>query len=261
VTQQANEHYTNEELSAYLDKELTVQEMTVCATHLQTCAICRALYADLQLISSLLHALPQEPVSHNFTLPIATLQTSVIPPLQILDAPVQMSTARKPDSTRPILRRTMRAVSTLVALVGLVLLLSSFFASYHGTAGTSASNTSRMAPQTTANQTTPGNTTGSQKATRTVQQGVPTPEATPTPEASSTTQATANQTTATPTKIPTAQPTVTATSGRYLPVSKNSGPSNPPLIDFSQPATRLLTGFGLLLLGLVGYLVTRKKTA
>jgi anti-sigma factor RsiW len=259
VTQQANEHYTNEELSAYLDKELTVQEMTVCATHLQTCAICRALYADLQLISSLLHALPQEPVSHNFTLPIATLQTSVIPPLQILDAPVQMSTARKPDSTRPILRRTMRAVSTLVALVGLVLLLSSFFASFHGTAGTFVSNTSRMAPQTTANQLS--STTRSQQATRAAQQGVPTPEATPTPEASTTAKATAIQATTTPTEIPTAQPTVTATSGHYLPVSKSSGPSNPPLIDFSQPATRLLTGFGLLLLGLVGYLATRKITA
>jgi len=147
----------------------------------------------------------------------------------------------------------MRAVSTLAALVGLVLLLSSFFASFHGTTGTSASNTSHMAPQTTANQLS--STTRSQQATRAAQQGVPTPEA------SSTTQATANQTTATPTKIPTAQPTVTATSGHYLPVSKGTGPSNPLLIDFSQPATRLLTGFGLLLLGLVGSIVARKKNA
>lgn len=246
MTQSANEHYTSEELSAYLDKELTVQEMTVCTAHLQTCAICRTFLTDLQLTSNLLHALPQEPVPHDFTLPLSTLQKPVSPPLQILEAPAQASTTRKPGPKISILRSTVRVLSTLAALVGLALLLSSLFAGFPGSSASPTSNTRIMSTDRTANQPATGNATGSHEATRTAQQTEAAPEATPTAQTAAV-QAT-----------PTTEPTATAAPEF---TRTFSGTSNPPLIDFTQPITRLLTGLGLLLLGLVGSVVLRKKAA
>src|SRR5579864_8265860 len=96
VTQQ--EHLTTEQLSAFLDKQLTPQEQAFFDAHLQSCQRCQHVLAELRGTVALLHAMPQPPLPRSFTLPVGITQEPAAHP-----QPLPMRQRRIP---RSILQRT-----------------------------------------------------------------------------------------------------------------------------------------------------------
>jgi hypothetical protein len=117
VVQHDNEHLTTAQISAYIDKELTPDELAFCNAHLPTCQTCRTLLTDLQFTSSLLHKLPQVAVPRSFVLPA---QPTALP--QGIT-----SLQRQTPRAYPLWKRSLQAVSTLAALLGLVFVLLGAF--------------------------------------------------------------------------------------------------------------------------------------
>ena len=66
-------HPTIEQLSAYLDGQLSSGELSECDTHVETCQQCQQMLAELRETVALLHALPQPTLPRSFTLPPISL--------------------------------------------------------------------------------------------------------------------------------------------------------------------------------------------
>ncbi|GAC1624569.1 MAG: hypothetical protein NVS4B7_15260 [Ktedonobacteraceae bacterium] len=62
-------HLTTEQLSAFLDQQLSPQEQVICKLHLQTCEHCQSTLATLQQTVALLKALPAPSLPRSFVLP------------------------------------------------------------------------------------------------------------------------------------------------------------------------------------------------
>jgi anti-sigma factor RsiW len=145
VTQQ--EHLTTEQLSAFLDKQLTPQEQAFFDAHLQSCQHCQAVLAELRGTVALLHAMPQPSLPRSFTLPAGLSQMPAARP-RLQPLPVQQRRA-----PRYVLRRTVRAFSTLAAAIAVLFILSGLLANVHLGAG--GARTTASAPSYgNANQTT-----------------------------------------------------------------------------------------------------------
>ncbi len=240
MTQQ--EHLTTEQLSAFLDKQLTPQEQAFFDAHLQSCQRCQHVLADLRGTVALLRAMPEPPLPRSFTLPAGISQTSAA-----RQQPLPLS-AQQRRPPRYMLQRTVRAVSTLAAAIAVLFILSSLLPllSFHGGGASSAS----FAPQTTSNgsgTTHPGNPPDLTRQPKT-------PHASP--------NASGYQT-GTPAKSPVAAtpaptPTPTSSSGGSTQGSVTAPPTLPPFLDLSQPSGRLMLGAFLLLLSIVGLIATRR---
>lgn len=236
MTQQ--EHLTTEQLSAFLDKQLTPQEQAFFDAHLQSCQRCQYVLAELRGTVALLRAMPEPPVPRSFTLPASIAQTPVARPQPL---PMQERQRRAP---RYMLQRTVRAVSTLAAVIAILFILSSLLPllSFHGgasTAGYSAPAASNSSGTTHI---------GSQ------------PDLTHQPQANSTPKMSSNQT-GTPAKSPVAStpvPTPTPTSEGSTQGNVIAPPTVPPYLDISQPYGRFLLGALLLLLSIAGLIATRR---
>ncbi len=241
MTQQ--EHLTTEQLSAFLDKQLTPQEQAFFDAHLQSCQRCQHVLAELRGTVALLRAMPEPPLPRSFTLPAGLSQTPVARPQPL--PPLPMQQRRVP---RYILQRTVRAVSTLAAVIAVLFILSSLLPllSFHGggaTAGSTVPQTASNSGGTTHNTSQPNPTQAAQ-----------TPHATPNM---------ASHQTGTPAKspvaaTPTPAPTTTSSSDQYTRTVVPPSSTPPPFLDISQPAGRLLLGALLLLLGIAGLIATRR---
>lgn len=66
---QTHVHLTDDELSAYVDDDLTPMERRLADAHLAGCDACRVQIADLRALTTLLRGLPQAPVPRSFQLP------------------------------------------------------------------------------------------------------------------------------------------------------------------------------------------------
>src|SRR5438270_13480242 len=75
-------HLTTEQLSAFLDKQLTLQEQAFFDAHLQVCSQCQQALAELRRTVVLLRAMPRIDVPRSFTLP------TVIRPVPLRSASV-----------------------------------------------------------------------------------------------------------------------------------------------------------------------------
>lgn len=150
-------HLTIEQLSAYLDGQLSPEEQVHCDTHLKACEQCQQLLAELRLVAHALHVLPQPELPRSFVLP-ATFVT-----IEMEESARAAIEHRRPDgritmpaslhpSTRPrrqpwpgFITGTLRAASTLAAVAGILLLLSSLLLSLpyivHTSGGSATSNT------------------------------------------------------------------------------------------------------------------------
>src|SRR6266568_3115535 len=71
------QHLTTEELSAFLDEQLSSQERTTIEAHLQTCERCQHELASLRQTVALLRALPQPALPRSFVLPAAKVPVSI----------------------------------------------------------------------------------------------------------------------------------------------------------------------------------------
>jgi len=245
VTQQSDKHLTTEQLSALLDEQLSVEERAACATHLRGCRQCRSALADLRQTVALLRALPEPTLPRSFTLPgnLTYLRERSKPGAETPGlTPTTIAQQRRPTP----LKRPLRILSTLVAVIGLFFLASSVITMLpHSTSGSAPSSTSNTAAPTSA----PGHTGtfAAQQKTGVVEQphatsatpGHPTPAASPIPTPTPTTSANEHS--------------ASGTSPKSLP------PPSLPLPDLSTPPGLQEVGFTLLVLGILGLIFTRRK--
>jgi anti-sigma factor RsiW len=226
---------TTAQLSAYLDKELSRDEVALCDAHLQSCSQCQAVLDDLRITSALLHRMPQVEVPRSFVLPSN---------LAVLPAGPAGSGARRLQPTRSqyVVKRSLRALSTLAAVVGLLFILfGAISALPHGGYTT---NTASMAPVNSA--------AGKASATQTIfgNHNTPAEQAT---QAAQAAQAQA-------TERAQHQPEPTATSSTSTSVEPQAPQVNlPAALDLGQPEGRLSIGAALLVLGILGVLLTRRS--
>ena len=123
--QKNHAHLTTEQLSAFLDKELSTQEQSLCQAHLTTCDSCQQQLEELQQTVLLIRALPQVPQPRSFVLPIeSTIQnTAVAEQTTSIRQRAKLTAHRSLLSPRYV-RTTMHLASTLVAVLGLFFILS-----------------------------------------------------------------------------------------------------------------------------------------
>lgn len=232
MTQQ--EHLTTEQLSAFLDKQLTPQEQVFFDAHLQNCPRCQSALAQLRHTVVLLHAMPQPELPRSFTLPAASA------PRQIPAARPQAHPAQQGR-----LRRTVRVVCTLAAVIGFLFIMSGLLANIPF--GRGAAETASTPSFNGVNHTASGAGTIPQEHA-TAPHAVDTQIATGRPKATPVEKAVQ----------PTPQPSssIRAGGGSVEPPA----PTLPPVLDLSQPTGRLSLGALLLLLSIVGILTTRRRS-
>jgi len=167
-----------EQLSALMDNELGAQERAELEAHLATCAQCRAELASLQRASALLRALPQPTLPRSFALPLEAAPIQA-PPRQVSSEarPARQQpgapSARRTNPRRPA--QVLRWISTIAALLGIIVLLSSAFAGHsfsNGAATTSALSTDQKPSGSAGQPTNPA--TSQPERTANTHPGVPT---------------------------------------------------------------------------------------
>lgn len=237
MVQHSNEHPTTAQLSAYVDKELASDELALCDAHLQTCARCQSDLADLRLTSALLRKMPQVEVPRSFALP---LNMTVLPAAPDSPAPHRA----RPTRSHYILKSTLRALSTLAAVIGLVFILAGVAASLTHGGATFNSSSATLGPAHSAPHAPANGTPASGVAT--------------TPTAHLTAQAASTTPRAETTARPTSTPTPTAASFNNASPPPDSQFSLPPALDPGQPEGRLSIGAALLVLGILGILLARR---
>ncbi len=217
-----------EQLSAFLDGELSEGERIALERHLQGCAACQRSLAELRQVRALLRALPVPALPRAFTLPESGAVPESLRPA-----------ARRPAASAARLRLAgaAQSVGTLAAAVGLVVLLGSGIVGLSQSvrlsptgafsAGAPASNQAGgSSAQDRNTQRTPGNFSGGVTAT---------------PNGNAT-QSTAVDRGATPTPTPTATPSPTPTESASP--ARHSFGVEPPSVPVVP-----LTGAGLLVGG------------
>ncbi len=124
---QQDQHLTTELLSTLLDQQLTPEEQAYCSAHLGECEQCQDALDNLQQTVNLLQSLPQLEVPRSFALP-ADFKITQITSDGNRQQQVDQSTATSLRRLPMPLRRTLRTVSALAAVIGLFLALSGFVA-------------------------------------------------------------------------------------------------------------------------------------
>jgi hypothetical protein len=241
VAQLRDEHLTTEQLSAFFDKQLSPEEQAIFGAHMSTCQQCQRNLADLRLTVSLLRAMPEEAVPRSFVLPGSL-------------APVPQRTARRDTTITPVpqkqrvrfntLRRSVRVVSALAAVLALMFIISGILPPLHFGASESSSTAAPVSSSSGA-------------ATNTSHTAISTPNVQET--AVSHPQEGVATTTRTPATTPSAAPTGTATKNASTGTPADQGSSTPPAIDLSQPVVRLSLGIIVLALSIIGLIVTRRR--
>jgi anti-sigma factor RsiW len=263
---QDDRHLTTEQLSAYLDGQVSSQERTQWDSHLQTCEQCKQGLASLRQTAALLHALPQPVLPRSFVLSLTpTMQYAQSTP-QVQDeevAPILLEAHRAARQADPVtrqrgrgatyLRGTLRALSAIAAVAGLLLFLSGLVTALPGGTGMSTASTASSgaadssAAQSRAAQPAPASAPQSSNADITPQPGYGT-AANKEPEST----LAANQMTPQVKPAPTTE-------------VKKVQPTTPPILpellffDINAPSTRVGLGMLLVLLGVMGFIVFKQS--
>ena len=243
-----------EQLSAYLDKQLTPAEQASVDAHLHACEQCRLALADLRTTVALVRAMPQPALPRSFALP------ANITPLPIQPAREERQLHRPERGQPPArngLRRAVRFVSTIAAVLGLLFILSGLLSGIspgHTTGGVSSeaeapvagpAQSARRTPAVSSQAATPG-TFGTHVArpTQTKQKDQSASTAsggTPVPQPGTPTRSSAQGTSNPP--------------HQQLPVPGTL----PPFLDLSTIEGRLSLGLALVVIGVIGLLMTRRR--
>jgi anti-sigma factor RsiW len=241
VAQIHDEHLTTEQLSASLDKQLSPLEQAVFDAHISTCQQCQNKLSDLRLTAALLQALPEAEVPRSFALPASI---STVPDrTNRQDAPVTPIQSRK-QRQPSALRRSIRIVSTLAAVLALCFIISGIVPLIYSGAGNSASTASSsgtFGPEKTTRPSVPAS--GVEQPNRVIPPVGSAATAPPTQSAHS------------------LSPTGTATAPSSSENASNPGqsPTILPVIDLSQPFVRLGIGILVLALSILILIVTRRR--
>ena len=241
MAQTHNEHLTTEQLSASFDKQLSPQERAVFDAHISTCQQCQNKLSDLRLTAALLHALPEEEVPRSFVLPGSL---SIAPERTIRQDAAFRSIPQRPRTQRSVLRRSIRIVSTLAAVLALCFIISGILPLIYNGVGNSATTASSSSTFGEANTVHPTVTPpGVQQANRVMP--------------SNGTAATVPPTESAHSPAPTGKAT-TPSSSKH---STNPGQSSasPSAIDLGQPMLRLGIGVLVLIVSILGLIVARRR--
>jgi anti-sigma factor RsiW len=235
VAQLHDGHLTTEQLSAFFDKQLSPEEQAVFDAHVSTCQPCQRNLADLRLTVSMLHAMPDEEVPRSFVLPN---RLALVP-----DRPVRQDTTVTPVAQRQYarfntLRRSVRVISTLVAVLALIFIISSVISPLHFGGNESAS--SPVANNSSKDVSTANHAVQTPNSAKQLQEGVATR-------------------THAPVETPIPTPTATAASNTGHVTATDQTPTVPPALDPGQPSGRLSLGVLLLALSIIGLIVTRRR--
>jgi anti-sigma factor RsiW len=227
---QHDEHLTTEQLSAFLDKQLAPQEQAAFDAHVSTCQECQGKLADLRLTVALVRALPQEEVPRSFVLP-----SRLVP---VAERPLHRRAGATPVSGQRrvrahALQRTVRVVSTLAAVLALIFIISGILPLVHFSGGASSTASSGSSAETKPS-TVMGHVNRTATTDRSQAARSETPTPTPTPAARVRSNAGSSPSTAPP-------------------------PPLPPALDLGQPEGRLALGALLLVLGIIGLIITRRR--
>jgi len=232
-------HPTIEQLSAYLDGQFSSEELSIWHTHLNTCQECQQTLAELRKAVALLQALPQPTLPRSFTLPADSVVTRLAPVQSLTPIPLHAAPRRQAWSS--YMRGMVRTVSTIAALVGIVLLLSGLvgIAPSRGGATTASSSARSYAPAT-------------EQQGRALTPSIYGPHKSPPPGTSEATPATASGNSPHGTQPKSANPTFAQTNQ-----------SNPwqfllHVFDVSTPGGRALLGTVLLIVALAGFVFFRR---
>jgi hypothetical protein len=230
---QYDEHLTTEQLSAFLDKQLAPQEQAALDAHVSTCQECQGKLADLRLTVALVRALPQEEVPRSFVLP-----SRLVP---VAERPLHRRAGATPITGQRrvrahALQRTVRVVSTLAAVLALIFIISGILPLVHfsGGASSTASYGSSAETKPSSHSTVMGHVNRTATTDRSQAAGAGTPTPTPTPAAR-------------------VQPNTGSSPSTAPP------PPLPPALDLGQPEGRLALGALLLVLGIIGLIITRRR--
>lgn len=260
-------HLTIEQLSAYIDGQLSPAEQVHSDTHLKTCEPCRQSLAGLRLTVQALHSLPRPAVPRSFVLPVSfgaaeQIEATGEEAEPASEAVTPISRSRLDGNITPLHRPKqprrqpwpgyitgpLKAVSSLAAVVAILLLVSSLLMSLPHSGGA-------------ANSTTASSTGGAYYRTQTP------PDLNHTPPTSATTQgskAEADHGKSTPTQIatPAASPDTTfqpETNGASQPQSVSPLPITTWLMALN-PLTasgQAISGTLLLALAILGFFLLR----
>lgn len=136
-------HLTTELLSAYLDRQLSSEELSLCDSHLKTCKQCQYTLAELRQTVNLLRAMPQPALPRSFVLPLDITATEISQrrsePANVLRLP---STPTRLSRRPTYLYNTLRAVSSIAAVLAITFLFSGLFTGLPHFGGTSTAGTS-----------------------------------------------------------------------------------------------------------------------
>lgn len=234
---QQDQHLTTEQLSTFLDQQLAPEEQALCRAHLQNCERCQDVLDNLQQTVNLLRSLPQLEVPRSFALP-ADFKVTQITSARDTQQQVKQSMVRQERSAHKLptpLRRTLRVISALAAVVGLFFALSGLIAPLQSGASTSLTSAPRI----------PSSSAGSEQAQA--------------PQASS--HATDNRPNgnSAPIGAPKVQsvntPPPQPQSTQISPPETNSTATGQqqPFLDFNQSGVRLSIGLLLVILGGMGF--------
>jgi anti-sigma factor RsiW len=247
------QHLTIEQLSALLDGQLSQSEQEYAQEHLPTCEQCQQQQAELRQTVEFLHALPQPALPRSFVLPLDTVFAEPVPVVAPGKKPYHLPTKATSSTQQTFwpsyLRTTIRVVSTLAAVVGIVFLLSSLLPTFvsHTSEGNTASTASMAVPPTNA---LPKDVSVTQETISPHTAPARTPLSTQP-------QATSAQIQGTPIQF-------RATPGQsYRPMQSSTrpvdtSPSITTVFDLSTLQGRTTLGFLLLVLGILGLMVFRR---
>lgn len=236
---QEHQHLTTEQLSAFIDKQLSIEEQGHVDEHLKHCEQCQLWLKELRQTAMLVRALPQPQLPRSFALPADVLITPL--PAQTEHAPHLIPNRRTRLSRA---RTAIRAISTLAAVVGIVFLLSGFLSFSHMAASSATvTSASRSASSTSSSSSTSAQTKQARQEV--------TPHIISTAMSTSISQATANFA---PRATAIARP-----EKRPAPAQNPPTSTAPPvfLFDPSQSSGRIVIGIILLILGGVGLIYPR----
>ncbi|GHO94739.1 hypothetical protein KSF_047870 [Reticulibacter mediterranei] len=271
---QENLHLMTEQLSAYLDKQLlSTEEQNQVEAHLKTCEQCQQELEDLRHTVALLHALPRPALPRSFMLPLdiniqTDIQTSVEDePEGAEPVPIAVAAARNrrreagtDNRSWPTYARVaLRTVSAIAAVVGLALLLSGMIGTFLPGGTMTASYGRPMA----ANSSTQDSRTSSGSGENA--QGSAAPQLSPSSRTTITPPAITATTRATPIAEATATTAITheeTPAVKSVQPAPSIEPSRSPIIlffDLSTGPGRLGLGFLLLLLGVMGSIVFKRR--
>ncbi len=238
MAHQYSGHLTIEQLSAFLDKQLSPQEEAACHAHLRTCQQCQGMLADLRQTSVLLRALPQPELPRSFVLPANI--TSIPERFSHTEASVTPITRSRRNTWQVYLQRSTRVISTIAAVLGIILVMSGFLATLSFPYGGASTAASAPLPSSAPPAF-----------------GLSTPALSQTPNADHAQGVSTNQKGQTLQQAPTEN--AAARSAPNTKQSDNQGENVPLVLDLSTVTGREGAGALLLILGILGIVFTRRR--